>query len=1315
MNFKFRRCKRIRNMNNTFTKSDASEDEASEEDNDERDDKPIYLQFESNGSSSAEDEEENSATENTANTKVQEKKTTGAKHPPYVQMIPSAITSIADKKGATVRSIKMYIMANHFINDDAKMKRNLRTQLEKGLASGMLIRPKPKKGAKEAIGLQGRFKVHPQWVKKQEKTKKLTLKAKAQKAKKKTTSKTKSPKVDGSNLTSLKDKSYSVRLAQDKIKKARKSLAMSPAVTKVTKKRPTVKKKVDEEGEGEKKVTAKKAKDSKGKSAKTTSSNDEKPKKKAKATTDGTEKATAKKKAPTKITKGKAATKAKPATTKKTTSTKTSKAKETLSLQVHTASEEEVLEGQKAVLRCIYSDEYPTDTLFVVLWQKLDPETAKAATIFNSQNPHDEKHSDGRLKQVGVASLQISPVYKSDAGKYRCQVTPLPSFEQGEAETQLIVTYPPYFQSPTNSTLYIEDDKDVDLPCSAHGLPEQIQYTWYFQNMQPDTSGEVEKIVITEADPRLWYRNGNNLHISGFSQSLEGRFRCEASNDVGVSNSYFYLHLKRPATFIDYPKEPVKVIEGEDVKITVSASAVPNNITFKWFYKGQSIDLFGWSNVFGFEQDQVYPYLRISQFPEKSQLEIKDVTRNVAGMFTCSIFNNFGHISYLNITLEVQYPAFLTLFPAPAYTVVEGTAITLPCGGVGNPIPQIQWRAPGTEKLMSFSTNLEDRRFNVAPDGNLTIFPIIRNDSGMFLCTASNGIDQSDEITANVTILFAPTMTRQPSKSYVVNLGEKLTLNCDTTGLPTPQYTWYKDHVEIDSSSSPFAEVAASSSLHLTNLSHLHTGVYRCQAENRFGMVFAESVVQVQYPPVISMLSSVGRVLVGDHINVTCTVSGHPLPSIEWSHALRSSDVGIASVITNGTRGRTFIITTRLSDSKLMSTLMLSRVGLSDCGLYYCTANSILGSDKGFTELRCMDLPPVPSNIVISRVTDSSFFVAWQLDDHIPNGERFLLEVRLNGDERPFVVPCDVTSCLVTSLNASTVYSVRVFGVNSVGNGNKSAKKSVKTKATKQIDSVTTSKIPFLIPTTEPTYTTSMSTTQAPKPNTSGRPNSVSSSSTFHTPLPTAGIKDIVYNSTDGWVRWRLDSSYENALLSWNSSSLQRCVKIEARSSNSDDWRVVAWCIAAWAEVCSLNLPASASWQVRVNLCWNIDVGCGKPVTAKTVYMETSNHTKTVPTEAIIEGIPIAAVVSATVALVFVVIAYVISYRHFRKRRKKMDDYEEAFELRRPGARLFRHQREDPRARAYQASINYLRASHANPWLQKSRSLPGYMWRREST
>ena len=62
--------------------------------------------------------------------------------PKMYDMAIAAIRNTEDKKGASVTSIKNYIIENHPTVDQTKLKFRLRKALEKGMEEGIFTRPK---------------------------------------------------------------------------------------------------------------------------------------------------------------------------------------------------------------------------------------------------------------------------------------------------------------------------------------------------------------------------------------------------------------------------------------------------------------------------------------------------------------------------------------------------------------------------------------------------------------------------------------------------------------------------------------------------------------------------------------------------------------------------------------------------------------------------------------------------------------------------------------------------------------------------------------------------------------------------------------------------------------------------------------------------------------------------------------------------------------------------------------------------------------------------------------------------------------------
>ncbi len=59
-----------------------------------------------------------------------------------LDMVLAAITSINDRKGATVPAIKTFILANYTTVDPTRLRSRLKKALEKGFDMGIIARPK---------------------------------------------------------------------------------------------------------------------------------------------------------------------------------------------------------------------------------------------------------------------------------------------------------------------------------------------------------------------------------------------------------------------------------------------------------------------------------------------------------------------------------------------------------------------------------------------------------------------------------------------------------------------------------------------------------------------------------------------------------------------------------------------------------------------------------------------------------------------------------------------------------------------------------------------------------------------------------------------------------------------------------------------------------------------------------------------------------------------------------------------------------------------------------------------------------------------
>ena len=69
---------------------------------------------------------------------------------------------------------------------------------------------------------------------------------------------------------------------------------------------------------------------------------------------------------------------------------------------------------------------------------------------------------------------------------------------------------------------------------------------------------------------------------------------------------------------------------------------------------------------------------------------------------------------------------------------MERDSIILPCSGHGNPPPVVNWKIPHFD-LFSFNASAPTRH-HILENGFLSVGPVLRSDSGKFICEISNGV-----------------------------------------------------------------------------------------------------------------------------------------------------------------------------------------------------------------------------------------------------------------------------------------------------------------------------------------------------------------------------------------------------------------------------------------------------------------------------------------------------------------------------------------------------------------------------------------------
>lgn len=218
-----------------------------------------------------------------------------------------------------------------------------------------------------------------------------------------------------------------------------------------------------------------------------------------------------------------------------------------------------------------------------------------------------------------------------------------------------------------------------------------------------------------------------------------------------------------------------------------------------------------------------------------NQLVVSSVFNTDAGKYSCQI--NTTPPKKLYHTLEILVRPSAGIIPAlEMIPVIEGQELGLDCETGGNPPPRVTWAKEGA--LLPSGDNLIE--------GAKLYFPSWgRDDGGIYVCTASNGVKSPAIARAKVRVNFAPTL--ETSTSLVrAREGGATELSCSVEGDPQPDIAWTR--VTGEDSSTPIFDSTnhqiretyvgrtTQSRLRIPSIGESDFGFYKCTASNAVGV-----------------------------------------------------------------------------------------------------------------------------------------------------------------------------------------------------------------------------------------------------------------------------------------------------------------------------------------------------------------------------------------------------------------------------------------------------------------------------------------------
>ncbi|XP_053472308.1 basement membrane-specific heparan sulfate proteoglycan core protein [Ictalurus furcatus] len=349
----------------------------------------------------------------------------------------------------------------------------------------------------------------------------------------------------------------------------------------------------------------------------------------------------------------------------------------------------------------------------------------------------------------------------------------------------------------------VKQDDTVSFRCHVTSGAQPVQLEWKRPNNQP------------LADNVKVGPDGSVLTIASARPGNQGQYRCVATNAQGKGTNMAMLTVKQPPKVRVTPAGQVKVKVGGVSSLECNASGKPRP-SITWF-----------------KQEAGRELVLVSTTTLTSvTAKVKVTAPQDGGTFVCRAQNKDG-TSEEKVELKVEGVAIepKATVDQTDLTAVEGQTVTMKCQATGSPTPVITWsklRAPLPWQ-------------HRAEGGTLTLSSVGRQDSGQYICNATNSAGFS-EAYVQMEVDTPPYATTVPDH-VTARRGASLRVQCIAHGSHPISFQWSRVGGAAISSG---AKITKEGVLAIAQLKVTDSGTYRCVATNHVGNSETFAIVTVR-------------------------------------------------------------------------------------------------------------------------------------------------------------------------------------------------------------------------------------------------------------------------------------------------------------------------------------------------------------------------------------------------------------------------------------------------------------------------------------
>ncbi|KAK6317297.1 hypothetical protein J4Q44_G00126970 [Coregonus suidteri] len=282
-----------------------------------------------------------------------------------------------------------------------------------------------------------------------------------------------------------------------------------------------------------------------------------------------------------------------------------------------------------------------------------------------------------------------------------------------------------------------------------------------------------------------------------------------------------------PPRIVHHPSDVVVKV-GSPATLSCRADGTPEP-SIEWLRNGQPL-----------EMDKMDSQSRPIVLSEGSLFFLSVVpgrrSQSHEGVYTCMARNNAGKATSRNASLYIAaLREDFRVKPSDVEVAVGEVAVMNCSPPVGHPEPNVTWRKNGVP------INNTDPHFTEL-NGKLIIAPAHKNDSGVYICVASNTVGVRESRAARLSVLAKPVLVLKPQDVSVLT-GESAQFYCEAKGDPMPAVEWSREQGPLPNGR---YLVNPDQSLQIHYVTPQDSGRYTCTAVNDMGVVTASAQLLVE-------------------------------------------------------------------------------------------------------------------------------------------------------------------------------------------------------------------------------------------------------------------------------------------------------------------------------------------------------------------------------------------------------------------------------------------------------------------------------------